>query len=114
MATANATARSVDSTNDGARKQRPAWTKGFPVTVAVFEFPNANGDGPPTFSVKLTRSFRRNEESDWEHSEYLGAGDLLRGAKLLEAADVFVQSRLEADYRSRKAERDAAENGDGF
>ena len=89
--------------NDNGRKQRPVWTKkGFPLTVAVFEFPIENG--PPNFSVKLTRSFRRDENSPWENSEYLGGGDLLRAAKLLEAADAFVQSRLEAEYRSRKDE----------
>ena len=89
--------------SDGSRKQRPVWTKkGFPLTVAVFEFPMENG--PPNFSVKLTRSFRREENSPWENSEYLGGGDLLRAAKLLEAADAFVQSRLEAEYRSRKDE----------
>lgn len=106
MATANASPKNVNSNSDSARKQRPVWSKGFPLTIAVFEFPNANGDGPPNFSVKLTRTFRRDENSEWENSEYLGASDLLRGAKLLEAADAFVQSRLEADYRSRKAERD--------
>ena len=89
--------------SDSSRKQRPVWTKkGFPLTVAVFEFSMENG--PPNFSVKLTRSFRREENSPWENSEYLGGGDLLRAAKLLEAADAFVQSRLEAEYRSRKDE----------
>jgi hypothetical protein len=93
--------------SDG-RKQRPIWTrKGFPLTVAVFEFPSASGEAPPNFSVKLTRTFRRDEDSEWENSEYLGGGDLLRGAKLLEAADAFVQSRLETFYRNRK---DEAEN----
>lgn len=89
------------STSDNGRKQRPVWSKkGFPLTVAVFEFPNENG--PPNFSVKLTRSFKRDENSEWENSEYLGSGDCLRAAKLLEAADAFIQTRLEADYRSRK------------
>lgn len=106
MATVSTSANSANSKNDSARKQRPAWTKkGFPLEVAVFEFPNANGDGPPTFSIKLTRSFRRDENSEWENSEFLGGSDLLRGAKLLEAADAFVQSRLEGDYQNRKSER---------
>lgn len=107
MATASASPKSVNSKSDGARKQRPVWTKkGFPLTVAVFEFPNANADGPPNFSVKLNRTFRRDENSDWENSEFLGGGDLLRGAKLLEAADAFVQSRLEADYQSRRTDKE--------
>ena len=93
------------SASENARKQRPAWTKkGFPLTLAVFEFPTENG--PPNFSVKLTRTFRRDEESEWENTDYLGGGDLLRAAKLLEAADAFLQSRLEAHYRSRKEEGD--------
>lgn len=87
------------------RKQRPVWSKkGFPLTIAVFEFPNASGDAPPNFSVKLSRTFRRDEDSEWENTEYLGGGDLLRAAKLLEAADAFVQSRLETFYRTRKEE----------
>ncbi len=89
--------------NDNGRKQRPVWTKtGFPLTVAVFEFPTENG--PPNFSVKLTRTFKRDEDSDWENTEYLGGGDLLRAAKFFEDADAFVQSRLEEDFRARKAE----------
>jgi hypothetical protein len=91
------------SVSENGRKQRPVWTKrGFPLTIAVFEFPSENG--PPNFSVKLARTFRRDENSEWENTEYLGGGDCLRAAKLLEAADAFVQSRLEAEYRSRKAE----------
>jgi hypothetical protein len=104
MATQTQSRANGKSEGDNSRKQRPAWTKkGFPLTVAVFEFPTESG--PPNFSVKLTRSFKRDEESDWENTDYLGGGDLLRAAKLLEAADAFVQSRLEAHFRTR--------NGDG-
>lgn len=89
------------SASENGRKQRPVWSKkGFPLTIAVFEFPSENG--PPNFSVKLTRTFRRDEESPWENSEYLGGGDLLRASKLYEYADAFVQSRLQAFYDSRK------------
>jgi hypothetical protein len=83
-------------------KQRPVWTKkGFPLQVAVFEFSNENA--PPSFSVKLTRSFKRQDSGEWETTDYLSAPDLLRAAKLLEAADAFVQNRLEADYQSKRA-----------
>jgi hypothetical protein len=106
MATQTKSRSEGKSSSDNGRKQRPVWTKkGFPMTVAVFEFPSDNG--PPNFSVKLTRSFKRDENSDWENSEYLGGGDCLRAAKLLEAADAFIQSRLEADCRSRKEEGDS-------
>ncbi|HMO84053.1 MAG TPA: hypothetical protein PKC18_03935 [Lacipirellulaceae bacterium] len=94
-------------------KTRPVWTKrNFPLTVAVFEFPNDSG--VRNFSVKLTRTFRRDEASDWESSDYLGASDLLRGAKLLEAADAYVQARLEADYQARKAEASEADGNGRF
>ena len=98
-----------------SKKLRPVWTKkAFPLTVAVFEFPSGTSEAPPNYSVKLTRSFKREESSEWESSDYLGAGDLLRGAKLLEAADAFVMARLEADYQSRKAERSDGEGHDEF
>ncbi len=94
------------SGSENGQKQRPVWTKkSFLLQVAVFEFPSDKG---PNFSVKLTRTFRRDEDSDWESTDYLGGGDLLRAAKLLEAADEFVQTRQEAEYRSRK------EDGDHF
>jgi hypothetical protein len=93
------------NTSDSSRKQRPIWTRrGFPVQVAVFEFANENG--PPNFSVKLTRSYRRDEKSNWETSDYLGGNDLLRAARLLEAADAFIQNRLELDYQAKKASAD--------
>ncbi|BBO34303.1 hypothetical protein PLANPX_3915 [Lacipirellula parvula] len=108
MTTAAKSQESSNRGNEQGRRQRPAWSKtSFPLTVAVFEFPNDNGS--PNFSVKLTRAFRRDESSEWENTEYLGGGgDLLRAAKMLESADAFVQSRLQADYRARK------EDGDGF
>jgi hypothetical protein len=103
MATATQGRDNGSAKSEGTRKQRPIWSKGFPVKVAVFEFPTENG--PPNYSVKITRSFRRDENSDWETSDYLGAQDLLRGSRLLEAADAFIQARLEADYKSRKADQ---------
>lgn len=94
--------RSEAQSNGSGHKQRPVWTKkGFPLEVAVFEF--TNEDGPSNFSVKLTRSFRRDEESEWESSDYLGGSDLLRASQLLLAADAFIQERLDAEYRSRRA-----------
>jgi hypothetical protein len=93
--------KSYAKENESSSKHRPTWTKKvFPVQVAVFEFPTESG--PPNFSVKLTRTFRRTEESEYENSDYLGSQDLLRAAKLLEAADAFIQSRLEADHMARR------------
>ena len=101
MATATKRNESSQAASENGRKQRPVWSKkGFPLTIAVFEFPNENG--PPNFSVKLTRTFRRDENSEWENSDYLGGGDLRRASKLFEYADAFVQSRLQAFYESQK------------
>ena len=109
MATTTQSRENGNGKSEQSRKQRPIWSKGFPIKVAVFEFATSNG--PPNYSVKLTRSFKRDEESEWETSDYLGAQDLLRASRLLEAADAFVQSRLEIDYKSRKAEQ-GNEGGD--
>jgi hypothetical protein len=102
MATEAAVRQSGSNVASG-KKQRPAWTKkSFPLTVAVFEFPSENG--PPNFSVKLSRSFRRDEKSPWENTEYLGGGDLLRASKLYEYADAFVQKRLQDHYEVKQEE----------
>ncbi len=83
--------------NENGRRQRPIFTKRyFPVQVAVFE--HRNGDGKLNHSVVLRRSFRRDEESEWETTEYLSTQDLLPGAKLLSEAYAFIQSRLQKAY----------------
>lgn len=88
---------------NGSRKQRPIFSKTyFPVQVAVFE--HTTDGGRPNHSVKLTRTFRRDEESEWETSEYLGAQDLLPAAKLLSEAYEAVQMRLDEAYRERQGE----------
>ena len=97
-----ATVAKSESRNSKAAK-RPVWSqKRFPLEAAVFEFPNASGT--PSYSVKLTRSFKRDEESEWETTDYLGASDLLPAARLLEAAYDFIGERLQADYDQRKGE----------
>lgn len=84
----------------GAAKPRPIFAKSyFPVQVAVFEHSN---DGRTNFSVKLTRSFRRDEESEWESTEYLGVQDLLPAARLLGEAYDAIQARQEEAYRERQ------------
>ncbi len=101
MATQTQSRAAAENGNGNTWKQRPAWTKsGFPLTVAVFEYQSESG--PPNFSISLTRSFRRDENSEWENSNYLGGGDLLRATRLLGAADGYVQSRLEAYFRARR------------
>lgn len=92
------------ATKNGAKKEaakpRPIFAKTyFPVQVAVFEHTN---DGRTNYSVKLTRSFRRDEESAWETTEYLGAQDLLPAAHLLGAAYDAIQVRQEELYRERQ------------
>lgn len=84
------------------RKQRPVFSRSyFPVQVAVFEHDN---DGRKNFSVKLTRSFRRSEEAEWEQTEYLSAQDLLPAAKLLGDAYSAIQALLEKAYRERRSD----------
>lgn len=81
------------------RKAGPVFAKTyFPVQIALFEHEN---DGKLNHSVKLTRSFRRDEQSDWETTEYLGAQDLLSAARLLGEAYDVIQSRLNDAYRNR-------------
>ena len=83
-----------------AGKRRPVFAKTYlPVQVAVFEHSN---DGRTNFSVKLTRSFRRDEESEWETTEYLGAQDLLPAARLLGEAYEAMQARQDKAYRQRQ------------
>lgn len=92
------------------RKQRPVFSKRyFPVEIAVFE--HKNDDGRLNHSVRLTRTFRRDEESEWEQTEYLATQDLLPAGELLSEAYVFIQGRLQAAYAdSREAEPAGAGN----
>jgi len=85
---------------NGAAKQRPVFAKAyFPVQVAVFEHSN---DGRRNYSVKLTRTFRRDEDSEWETTEYLGPQDLLPAARLLGEAFEAIQARQDEAYRERQ------------
>jgi hypothetical protein len=90
------------------KKQTPVFSKRFfPVQVAVFEYEN---EGRLNHSVKLTRSFRRSEESEWETSEYLSTQDLLPAAKLLSEAYSAIQARMQKAYAERRI--DSEGNGD--
>lgn len=85
-----------------ARKQGPVFAKTyFPVHIAAFEHEH---DGRRNYSVKLTRSFRRDEESEWETTEYLGPQDLLPAARLLGEAYEAIQALLDSAYRERQSE----------
>lgn len=114
MATATAARKSANSRNDSGQKQQPVWKMGFPTTVGVFEFPSNDDVSPPNFTVGVTKAFRRDENSEYEYSQYLNGEDCLRAAKLLEEADSYIQSRREEFYRTRKAQRNAEENGENF
>ena len=104
----------TNASKNGAKKQaakpRPIFAKTyFPVQVAVFEHSN---DGRTNFSVKLTRSFRRDEESDWESTEYLSAQDLLPAARLLGEAFEAIHARQDTSYRARQQGGD--QTGEAF
>ena len=93
-------ATTTRSASNGAAKQRPVFAKAyFPVQVAVFEHEN---DGRSNFSVKLTRSFRRDEQSEWETTEYLGPQDLLPAARLLGEAYEAIHARQDEAHRERQ------------
>jgi hypothetical protein len=70
------------------------------VEVAVFEY--TNGDGRLQHSVKLGKSFRRKEGSDWETTELLSTQDIPVAKELLSDAYRFIQARLQKAYESRK------------
>lgn len=78
---------------------RPVWSKVyFPLEVVVFDF-----DG--RYSIKLSRSFRRDPESEWEKtSEYLTDDCLLVAAKLLSEADTFIRERKQQAYETSRDE----------
>ncbi len=83
------------------KKQRPVFSKSYwPISVAVFEHKNSE-DNRLNHSVRLSRTFRRNEESDWETTEYLSVNDLLPAAKLLAEAYDVIQDRLQKAYADR-------------
>ncbi len=72
----------------------------FPVEVAVFE--HTNGDSRPSYTVKLTRSFRPDEESAWETTDYLSPQDLLPAARLLGEVYSAIQAKLQKAYEERR------------
>jgi hypothetical protein len=77
------------SAKNGTAKRRPVFAKTyFPVRT--------------NFSVKLTRSFRRDDESEWETTEYLSPQDLLPAARLLGEAYEAIQARQDEAYRERQ------------
>jgi hypothetical protein len=86
--------------NGQAAKRRPVWSKKYwPVEIAVFEY--VNGDERPQHSVKLTKSFRRDEESEWETTDFFSGQDLLPARELLGEAYRFIQARLQRAFESR-------------
>lgn len=84
-----------------SKKSTVIWEKRyFPVTATTFE--HENGDSRPSYSVKLSCSFRRNEESEWESTDYLSPQNLLPASKLLEEAYSFIQAKLQKAYEQRR------------
>jgi hypothetical protein len=79
------------------------------VQLAVFEYEH---EGRMTHSVSLTRTFKRDDDSKWENTPYLGAADLLPAARLLEEAYSFIQNRLQRAYEEGHGNVDASEDDD--
>lgn len=98
--------------SNGSQKQRPIFSKAyFPVQIAVFE--HTTDGGRLNHSVKLTRTFRRDEQSEWESTEYLGAQDLLPAARLLGEAYEAIQQRLDEAHRDQQREESPADRRRG-
>lgn len=84
----------------------------FPVKVAVFE--HQGEEGRVNYTAKVTKSFRRGEDAEWENSDYLGTDDLLPGAKLMEAAHAYIMSKQQASYQRKREDRQAVAAGQDF
>ena len=85
------------------RKQAPFYAEQyFPVQVAAFEH-EVEG-GRPNYSVKVSRRFRRDEESEWETTDYLRPQDLLPAARLFEKAFDAIQARMEELFREHRSD----------
>jgi len=108
MATANAKGGSARS---GPAKRRPVFSKKYwPVHVAVFEFQN---NDRLNHSIELSRTFRRDNESEWETSTYLTTEDLLSASKLLSEAYSVIQARIQR-HLAEKNETTDDQDGQPF
>jgi hypothetical protein len=97
--------------NETSGKQRPAFSKRyFPVQLSVFEYRNGE-DQRLNHSLKLSKSFRRTPESDWETSDYLAPEDALVAAQLLTEGYIWVQHRRNEDFRERRSQQDEVLQG---
>jgi hypothetical protein len=104
-------ATSAKSGSAKTAKRRPVFSKRYwPVQVAVFEFEN---DERLNHSIELTRTFRRDGDSEWETTPYLTAQDLLPAAKLLGEAYSVIQSRIQKEFAERNGAA-AADEGQSF
>ncbi len=102
MASVSAKNGSAKSGQTKAAKNRPVFSKKYwPVQISVFEFQN---DERINHSVEITRTFRRDEESEWETTTYLTAQDLLPAAKLLDEAYSVIQARIQKDFAERNGQ----------
>ena len=92
-------------------KKRPVYEKkAWPLSVVVFEHPVKDGDGV-NHSVRVTKSFKRGEEAEFENTEWLGTDDLLAASQLYVAAWQFIQSRNQTRYQRSREDRQTAGAG---
>ena len=52
--------------------------------------------------MKLTKSFKRDKESEWETTDFLSTQDILIAKELLTDAYRFIQARLQKAFESRQ------------
>jgi hypothetical protein len=103
-------ATNAKSSSPKTAKKRPVFSKRYwPVQVAVFEF---ESDGRVNHSIEVTRTFRRDGESEWETTPYLTTQDLLPAAKLLDEAYSEIQARIQRILAERNGDADASTGKD--
>lgn len=108
MATASTKSDNGQATT---KRRRPVFSKKYwPVQVSVFEFQN---DDRLNHSVELTRTFRRDKDSEWETTTFLTTDDLLPAAKLLGEAYSVIQARIQKEIAERSGQT-AEHEGDAF
>lgn len=86
-------------------KQKPVLVKKrFPLEAALFRF--EDDDKRPSYSIKLSHSFRRKGKSEWETRViFFPLSITLSACELLREFASDAQDRLQHDYDERREER---------
>ena len=66
-------------------------------TLSASVWRQEGSNGRPFYNVTVQRAFKRDEASEWEHTDSFGRSDLLEVAKLLDAAHSWIVKREKQD-----------------